>query len=69
MQANIVAQTKIHFNEQQLLLLIHQHLMTNNLSKTAEVLVQEANLNVAEKKYAPLPYVAHFRVSLVITYN
>lgn len=63
-QANIVAQTKIHFNEQQLLLLMHQHLMAKGLSKTAESLVQEANLNIAEKKSAPFTYVSHCRVSI-----
>lgn len=64
LQANIVAQTKIHFNEQQLLLLMHQHLMAKGLSKTAESLVQEANLNIAEKKSAPFTYVSHCRVSI-----
>ncbi|VVC46311.1 Hypothetical protein CINCED_3A010795 [Cinara cedri] len=60
-RANIVAQTKINFNEQQLLLLIHQHFMAKGLSKTADSLVQEANLNIAEKKSVPVPYVAHCR--------
>lgn len=63
LQANIVAQTKINFNEQQLLLLMHQHLISKGLTNTAEKLVQEANLNITEKKSAPFTYVAHCRVS------
>lgn len=43
---------------------MHQHLMANGLSKTAESLVQEANLNIADKKTAPFTYVAHCRVSI-----
>jgi len=46
---------------------MHQHLMAKGLSKTAELLVQEANLNITEKKSAPLPYIAHFRVSINIS--
>ncbi|CAH1724928.1 DDB1- and CUL4-associated factor 1 isoform X2 [Aphis gossypii] len=60
-RANIVAQTKIHFNEQQLLLLMHQHLVAKGLSTTAESLVQEANLNIAEKKSTPFTYISHCR--------
>lgn len=43
-KANIVAQTKIHFNDRQLLLLIHQHLMSKGLVDTATILQKEANL-------------------------
>lgn len=43
---------------------MHQHLMAKGLSKTAESLVQEANLNIAEKKSAPFTYVSHCRVSI-----
>lgn len=64
LQANIVAQTKIHFNEQQLLLLMHQHLMGKGLSKTAETLVLEANLNISEKKSTPFTYISHCRVTI-----
>ncbi|XP_050427113.1 protein mahjong isoform X2 [Adelges cooleyi] len=64
-RANIVAQTKIHFNEQQLLHLMHQHLVTKGFSKTADALVQEANLNVGEKKnntlLEPFKYIAQCR--------
>ncbi|XP_008184180.1 DDB1- and CUL4-associated factor 1 isoform X1 [Acyrthosiphon pisum] len=60
-RANVVAQTKINFNEQQLLLLMHQHLMAKGLSTTAESLVQEANLNIAEKKSTPFTYISHCR--------
>lgn len=44
-KANVVAQTKIQFNEQQLYLLIHQHLLENGLSGTADMLMKEAKLD------------------------
>lgn len=44
-KANVVAQTKIQFNEQQLYLLIHQHLLENGLSSTADMLMKEAKLD------------------------
>lgn len=44
-KANVVAQTKIQFNEQQLHLLIYQHLLEKGLSVTADSLVREAKLN------------------------
>lgn len=43
---------------------MHQHLIGKGLAKTAESLVQEANLNIAEKKSVPFTYVAHCRVSI-----
>lgn len=43
-KANVVAQTKIQFNEQQLYLLIHQHLLETGLTSTAEMLMKEAKL-------------------------
>lgn len=46
-QANVVAQTKIQFNEEQLLQLMHQHLVAKGLSETASQLVKEANLSHA----------------------
>lgn len=39
-----MAQTRIDFNEQQLLELIHQHLVNKGLTVTANLLLQEANL-------------------------
>lgn len=39
-----VAQTRIQFNEKQLLQLIHQHLLSKNLSETASALQKEAGL-------------------------
>lgn len=45
---------------------MHQHLMANGLSKTADVLVHEANLNITEKKSLPFTYVSHCRVSIMI---
>lgn len=44
-KANVVAQTKIQFNEQQLHLLIYQHLIDAGLSSTADSLVKEAKLD------------------------
>lgn len=44
-KANVVAQTKIQFNDRQLLQLIHQHLVTKGFVDTASVLVKEANLS------------------------
>ena len=39
-----VAQTRIQFNEKQLLQLIHQHLLSKNLTESASVLLKEAGL-------------------------
>lgn len=43
---------------------MHQHLVGKGLTKSAELLVQEANLNITEKKSMPFTYVAHCRVSI-----
>lgn len=43
-KANVVAQTKIQFNEQQLYELIHDHFMAKGLTETANMLQKEANL-------------------------
>ncbi|RZC39992.1 protein mahjong [Asbolus verrucosus] len=43
-RANVVAQTKIQFNDRQLLQLIHQHLISKGFPDTAAMLVKEANL-------------------------
>ncbi|XP_029345725.1 DDB1- and CUL4-associated factor 1-like [Acyrthosiphon pisum] len=48
--ANVVAQTKINFYEQQLNLLMYQHLMEKGYFTTAKSFVQDANLNIAENK-------------------
>lgn len=40
-----MAQTKIHFNERQLLQLIHHHLATKGYAEAAGVLQKEANLD------------------------
>ncbi|XP_058458144.1 protein mahjong isoform X3 [Malaya genurostris] len=45
-KANVVAQTKIQFNEQQLYQLIYQHLVARGLNETASSLVKEANLTI-----------------------
>ncbi|KAJ8975910.1 hypothetical protein NQ317_007753 [Molorchus minor] len=46
-RANVVAQTKIQFNDRQLLQLIHQHLVQKGFIDTAAMLVKEANLSSA----------------------
>ncbi|XP_060518172.1 protein mahjong-like isoform X1 [Cylas formicarius] len=46
-KANVVAQTKIQFNDRQLLQLIHQHLVTKGYGDAAATLVKEANLSNA----------------------
>lgn len=43
-RANVVAQTKIQFNDTQLLQLIHRHLVFRGLEDTANLLQKEANL-------------------------
>uniref|UniRef100_W4VRK8 DDB1- and CUL4-associated factor 1 n=1 Tax=Corethrella appendiculata TaxID=1370023 RepID=W4VRK8_9DIPT len=44
-KANVVAQTKIQYNEQQLNQLIYQHLIARGLNETATCLQKEAGLN------------------------
>lgn len=44
-RANVVAQTKIMFNDKQLLQLIHQHLVCRGLQDAASALLKEANLS------------------------
>lgn len=44
-RANVVAQTKIHFNDKQLLQLIHQHLVSKGFLDTAAQLQKEAQMN------------------------
>ncbi|KAF5303319.1 hypothetical protein FQA39_LY10058 [Lamprigera yunnana] len=44
-KANIVAQTKIHFNDKQLMQLIHQHLVSKGLLETSNLLQKEAHLS------------------------
>ncbi|KAJ8687973.1 hypothetical protein QAD02_023768 [Eretmocerus hayati] len=43
-RANVVAQTRIQYNENQLHQLIHQHLLSKGLTETAATLQKEANL-------------------------
>lgn len=43
-KANVVAQTKIQFNEQQLYELMYEHLLSRGLTESAAVLHREANL-------------------------
>ncbi|CAH2000052.1 unnamed protein product [Acanthoscelides obtectus] len=46
-RANVVAQTKIQFNDRQLLQLIHHHLVQKGFTDTAGMLVKEASLSNA----------------------
>lgn len=46
-RANVVAQTKIQFNDRQLLQLVHQHLQSRGLTESASILQKEANLSTA----------------------
>lgn len=46
-RANVVAQTKIQFNDRQLLQLIHQHLSSRGLLETAALLQKEAHISNA----------------------
>lgn len=43
-KANVVAQTKIQFNEQQLYELVYEHLMARGMTESATALQKEANL-------------------------
>lgn len=45
-KANVVAQTKIQFNEQQLYELVYEHMMSRGLTETATALQKEANLQI-----------------------
>lgn len=49
-KADVVAQTRIQFNEKQLLQLIHQHLAAKNLHETATMLLKEAALPPLQPK-------------------
>ncbi|XP_032678323.1 protein mahjong isoform X1 [Odontomachus brunneus] len=59
-RANVVAQTRIQYNEQQLNQLIHQHLMSKGLTETANTLHIEANLDssaiMKSVAYQPFTY-------------
>lgn len=58
-KADVVAQTRIQFNEKQLLQLIHQHLVSKNMGDTASALIKEAGLPPLAAKQATsnfLPY-------------
>ena len=43
-KADVVAKTRIQFNEKQLLQLIHQHLLSKNMVDSAAMLIKEAGL-------------------------
>lgn len=52
-RANVVAQTKIQYNGQQLLLLMHQELLEKGLLDTAATLAREANLSTSAQGGQP----------------
>lgn len=56
-RANVVAQTKIQFNDRQLFQLIYQHCVTRGMAETAASLVKEANLvTVNNAIHTPTPF-------------
>ncbi|XP_058802431.1 protein mahjong isoform X2 [Phymastichus coffea] len=60
-RANVVAQTRIQYNEQQLYQLIYQHLLSRGLTDTASILAREASLEspVIPKSLTYQPF--HYR--------
>nr|XP_040232824.2 protein mahjong isoform X2 [Anopheles coluzzii] len=54
-KANVVAQTRIQFNEQQLYQLIYQHLIASGLKETASTLVKESGLSASLFQQLPNP--------------
>ena len=44
LQANVIAQTRIHFNDKQLFQLIYQHLQSKGMTASAAALLKEAGL-------------------------
>ncbi|XP_015439812.1 PREDICTED: protein mahjong [Dufourea novaeangliae] len=58
-RANVVAQTRIQYNEQQLNQLIYQHLMSKGLTETASTLQKEASL-VSSAIMKPVTTYHHF---------
>jgi DDB1- and CUL4-associated factor 1 len=64
-KANVVAQTKIQFNEQQLYLLIYQHFMDNGMTAAADVLVKEAKLESIISSQKPASSVSSNHAQLI----
>ncbi|XP_053657788.1 protein mahjong [Anopheles marshallii] len=52
-KANVVAQTRIQFNEQQVYQLVYQHLIANGLKETASTLLKETGLSSASFQQLP----------------
>ncbi|XP_014210788.1 protein mahjong [Copidosoma floridanum] len=59
-RANVVAQTRIQYNEQQLFQLIHQHLLSKGLIETAATLQREANFDSSTTVAKALAYQQSF---------
>ncbi|KAG5893684.1 hypothetical protein JTB14_021980 [Gonioctena quinquepunctata] len=66
-RANVVAQTRIQFNDRQLLQLMHQHLVHKGFTDTAGILVKEANLNNAITSINSSQHPTKFRYSSTLT--
>lgn len=56
-KANVVAQTRIQYNEQQLTQLIYEHLLSRGLTGSAAALQKEASLNI--NQIQPKPVIHH----------
>ncbi|XP_055695388.1 protein mahjong isoform X2 [Lutzomyia longipalpis] len=59
-KANIVAQTKIQFNEVQLYQLIHQHLVSRGLAESAAMLQREAGLLTSNQQQRSLLHLSPY---------
>lgn len=62
-RAHIIAQTKIHFNDRQLLQLIHEHFLRHGLPDTAHMLQREARLTPLPAKPSPNVFLSPFSYS------
>lgn len=65
-KANVVAQTKIQFNEQQLHELIHDHLVARGLNETATMLQREAGLSAKAPVAKPISHHSPFSFRYVV---
>lgn len=61
-QANVIAQTKIQYNEKQLLTLIHQHLLSRGMKVAAAALQKEAELPES-KAHSQNPFLSPFSIA------
>lgn len=61
-RANVIAQTKIQYNEKQLLTLIHQHLLSRGMKVAAAALQKEAELPES-KAHSQNPFLSPFSIA------